>query len=94
MCPHKASGHGIGCQGNQDINPLKAHAAKAKLTWQRVCCKQSQSDVVSGSCQANIYALCVWSRKILRINMCTMLNEHVLYKRNGPGRIWRSQKKI
>ena len=29
-----------------DINPLNAHAAKAKLTWQRVSCKQNQSDKI------------------------------------------------
>ena len=28
------------------INPLNAHAAKAKLTWQRVSCKQNQSDKI------------------------------------------------
>ena len=28
------------------VNPLNAHAAKAKLTWQRVSCKQNQSDKI------------------------------------------------
>ena len=28
------------------INPLNAHAAKAKLTWQRVSCRLNQSDKI------------------------------------------------
>ena len=28
------------------FNPLNAHAAKAKLTWQRVSCNQNQSDKI------------------------------------------------
>ena len=29
------------------VNPLNVHAAKAKLTWQCVCSKQSQSDLLT-----------------------------------------------
>ena len=29
------------------INPLSMLAAKATLTWQGVCCKQSQSDKIT-----------------------------------------------
>ena len=32
--------------GRELVNPLNAHGAKAKLTWQRVSCKQNQSDKI------------------------------------------------
>ena len=64
-----------------------------KLNWPGKACAASKvNQMLLVVAAKQIYMRC---RKILRIYMymCTTLNEHVLYKRSGPGRIWRSQKK-